>query len=499
MLDQALDDREHAIQFTKMLESWLQLRLVSRTSIHILARHEPADAQTEQARAIIEALKTHGRATARFVASQTGSAQSETILWWVEEQLADEFKRDNDSAIRFSEIRLFVDNSLLKVESAGGNDREFMELAIDEARKSVGEDERAHPKVGAVVVKDGKAVATAYRGELGKGEHAEFTALEKKLPDEVLVGATVYATLEPCTSRNHPKVPCAKRLIERRVKRVVIGMLDPNPKICGKGERLLRDHGVEVEHFPHDLVMKLEEVNREFTRAQNQVPTDPTGPDGFAELRELQRRFVAAKDRFPREVGFALAMIPLDERRAWREVDQWFGDMPTSPLRPYGFRSLASAGGGDRPETVRIEAQDRDDGIRDCSLLSSVEPWRCWLRRQSDDSPFPADALSMFHSLVEDACRLLDLKDCGMTVDGHHSKGKRAQYQHLLRWSVEKLAPEECEKQTWFDPPHDYVRTPWGQPDSPKRWYVEMPCVFAAVGLAIERHVRGLGKPWPPV
>lgn len=152
---------------------------------------------------------------------------------------------------------------------AQANERRFMEMAIKEARQSVREDQRAHPKVGAVVVKNGEVLASAHRGELEAGEHAEYTALEKKLSDEAVAGATVYATLEPCTTRNHPKVPCAKRLIERRVQRVVIGMLDPNPAICGKGERLLRDHGIVVERFPHDLIVPLEELNRDFTRAQS--------------------------------------------------------------------------------------------------------------------------------------------------------------------------------------------------------------------------------------
>ena len=149
-------------------------------------------------------------------------------------------------------------------------ERQFMEMAIEEARRSVGEDGRAHPKVGAVVVKDGKVLAAAHRGELGKGDHAEYTALEKKLADGSVVGATVYTTLEPCTTRNHPKVPCASRLIERKVNRVVIGMLDPNPAICGKGERRLREHGIVVDRFPHDLIVQLEELNRDFTRAQAQ-------------------------------------------------------------------------------------------------------------------------------------------------------------------------------------------------------------------------------------
>ena len=61
--------------------------------------------------------------------------------------------------------------------------RKFMEMAVAEARKSKPEDGRVHPKVGVVVVKGGAVLATAYRGEIGKGEHAEYTASEKKLRD----------------------------------------------------------------------------------------------------------------------------------------------------------------------------------------------------------------------------------------------------------------------------------------------------------------------------
>ena len=154
----------------------------------------------------------------------------------------------------------------------GQNDRpqprddQFARMAIDEARKSVAEDTAVHPMVGCVVVRDGKVLATAHRGEM-KGNHAEFVALEIKLKDEILTGCTVYTTLEPCTTRNHPKIPCASRLIERRVTRVFIGTLDPNPEISGKGVGKLQQAGIEVELFPPVLASELIELNRHFFRS----------------------------------------------------------------------------------------------------------------------------------------------------------------------------------------------------------------------------------------
>jgi pyrimidine deaminase RibD-like protein len=150
-------------------------------------------------------------------------------------------------------------------------DKEFMKIAIDEAQKCESEDKRPHPMVGAVVVKDGKVLAAGYRGEFSPGDHAEFTVLEKKLEDEILAGATVYTTLEPCTTRNHPKVPCAERLIERKIAKVVIGMLDPDPRITGKGQRRLREANIWTSFFDPDLMSIIEEINRSFTREKTKA------------------------------------------------------------------------------------------------------------------------------------------------------------------------------------------------------------------------------------
>ncbi len=155
--------------------------------------------------------------------------------------------------------------------------RRFEEMAIQEARQSVAEDGRAHPKVGAVVVKDGEVVSKAHRGETPKC-HAEFIALEGKMSDDLVAGSTVYTTLEPCTTRTHPKIPCAQRLIERRVDRVFIGILDPNPEIRGLGIQALNDAGIETQLFPRDLQSQIEELNREFIRAQKERQTRANAP-----------------------------------------------------------------------------------------------------------------------------------------------------------------------------------------------------------------------------
>jgi pyrimidine deaminase RibD-like protein len=146
-------------------------------------------------------------------------------------------------------------------------DHKFARMAIEQARKSLVEDDgRAHPLVGAVAVKDGEVLSVAHRGEIAPGNHAEFVALEKKLANVSLTGATVYTTLEPCTTRNHPKVPCAERLIDRKVARVVIGMLDPDERIRGFGQMKLRTASIATQFFLADLMSEVEELNREFSR-----------------------------------------------------------------------------------------------------------------------------------------------------------------------------------------------------------------------------------------
>lgn len=158
-------------------------------------------------------------------------------------------------------------------------DREFCKMAIGLARKSIAEDDgEPHPYVGAVVVKDGKILATGYRGETGEGRHAEYCAL-RKINNDVnnvdLSGCTVYTTLEPCSTRKPGKTPCTNRLINGKAARVVYGLADKDETVYGHSS--LSEAGVEIGLFPKDLIQELLALNKEWsdTRRKPEVMPPP--------------------------------------------------------------------------------------------------------------------------------------------------------------------------------------------------------------------------------
>lgn len=120
-----------------------------------------------------------------------------------------------------------------------------------------------NPLVGCVIVKDGRVIAEGFHRKSGE-DHAEADAI--KNATESLRGATVYVNLEPCCHTNKKTPPCAQRLVEEGVKKVVIINLDPNPDVNGKGVDLLRSHGIEVEHGEHKA--QGEALNEVFFHAQ---------------------------------------------------------------------------------------------------------------------------------------------------------------------------------------------------------------------------------------
>ena len=106
-----------------------------------------------------------------------------------------------------------------------------------------------NPMVGAVLVDaDGKILAEGWHEKYGEG-HAEVNCFKRAESQESRVKSykdcTLFVSLEPC-SHYGKTPPCAKLIIEKGVGRVVVGMLDPNPLVAGKGVQMLREAGIEV-------------------------------------------------------------------------------------------------------------------------------------------------------------------------------------------------------------------------------------------------------------
>ncbi|CAN7652275.1 bifunctional diaminohydroxyphosphoribosylaminopyrimidine deaminase/5-amino-6-(5-phosphoribosylamino)uracil reductase RibD [Acidovorax sp. LjRoot194] len=121
------------------------------------------------------------------------------------------------------------------------SDEDFMRLALAEGRKALPAC-LPNPPVGCVFVKDGAVMASGFTQPPGQ-HHAEAMALAQSPGD--LAGVTAYVTLEPCSF--HGRTPsCAKALVARGIQRVVVAMLDPDPRNAGAGIEILKAAGVEV-------------------------------------------------------------------------------------------------------------------------------------------------------------------------------------------------------------------------------------------------------------
>ena len=123
-------------------------------------------------------------------------------------------------------------------------DEFYMAQAISLARKGW-YSTQPNPRVGCVLVRDGKIIAQGWHQYAGQG-HAEVNALAQLGPNENAQGATAYVTLEPC-SHFGKTPPCSDALISAGVIRVVIAMVDPNPLVSGNGVQRLQENGLEVK------------------------------------------------------------------------------------------------------------------------------------------------------------------------------------------------------------------------------------------------------------
>lgn len=124
-----------------------------------------------------------------------------------------------------------------------------------------------NPRVGCVIVKDGKIVGEGAHLKAGE-PHAEVHALRQA--GDAALGATVYVTLEPCSHTGRTP-PCANALVEAGVAKVIVAMQDPNPQVAGSGLALLKSHHIEVANGLMEAQAR--ELNPGFiARMTRQVP-----------------------------------------------------------------------------------------------------------------------------------------------------------------------------------------------------------------------------------
>ena len=137
-----------------------------------------------------------------------------------------------------------------------------MQRAIALAKKGAGF-VNPNPMVGCVVVKDNEIITEGYHEYYG-GFHAERNALTNTTAD--CKDATLYVTLEPCCHYGKTP-PCTEIIIEKGIKKVVVGLLDPNPLVAGKGIKILEDAGIEVVTGVE--VEEIKELNKVFLKYIN--------------------------------------------------------------------------------------------------------------------------------------------------------------------------------------------------------------------------------------
>ncbi len=135
----------------------------------------------------------------------------------------------------------------------------FMQRCLELAQNGAGY-VSPNPLVGAVIVHQGKIIGEGWHKKYGTA-HAEVNAAHAVNDKSLLPESTLYVNLEPCS--HHGKTPpCADLILKHQIKKVVIGMQDPNPLVAGKGVKLLQANGVEV--IENVLLASCLDLNRKF-------------------------------------------------------------------------------------------------------------------------------------------------------------------------------------------------------------------------------------------
>lgn len=146
----------------------------------------------------------------------------------------------------FKKEIILIRNQAMKTEETI-QDREWMQRALELAKQGLGTTS-PNPPVGAVIVKGGRVLGEGYHKRAGE-PHAERCAIQdacERGHEGELQGATLYVTLEPCSSYGRTP-PCTDAILERGIGRVVYGAVDPDKRHRGRADALLRSEGVQVQ------------------------------------------------------------------------------------------------------------------------------------------------------------------------------------------------------------------------------------------------------------
>ncbi len=138
----------------------------------------------------------------------------------------------------------------------------LMRLALRLARRGMGVTS-PNPMVGAVISLGDRIISQGYHHRAGE-PHAEIEALkDARLRGRSVRGATLYVTLEPCSTHGRTP-PCTDAILEAGIRRVMVGTVDPNPSHAGRGLELLAQSGVQVEAAAGKLAADCQDLNRAF-------------------------------------------------------------------------------------------------------------------------------------------------------------------------------------------------------------------------------------------
>lgn len=122
-------------------------------------------------------------------------------------------------------------------------EQKYMHRCLQLAKNGLGTT-YPNPLVGSVVVHNQQIIGEGWHYQAGE-PHAEVQAIRRVKQEHVLSESTLYVNLEPCS--HHGKTPpCADLIIEKKIPRVVVGCLDPNEKVAGRGIQKLQQAGIEV-------------------------------------------------------------------------------------------------------------------------------------------------------------------------------------------------------------------------------------------------------------